>query len=62
MEMGSCCDVMTFFTELKRRNVVRVAGLYLVGALRPAFLRLDPGWDNLRDDPRFQKLCLEPTK
>ena len=23
---------MTFFTELKRRNVVRMAGLYLVGA------------------------------
>jgi hypothetical protein len=53
---------MTFFTELKRRNVVRRTGLYLVGALTPALLRLDPGWDNLRDDPRFRKLCLEPTK
>jgi len=23
----------------------------------PALLRLDPDWDNLRGDPRFQKLC-----
>ena len=23
----------------------------------PALLRLDPDWDNLRDDPRFQRLC-----
>jgi len=22
-----------------------------------ALLRIDPDWDNLRDDPRFQKLC-----
>jgi len=26
-----------------------------------ALLRIDPDWDNLRDDPRFQKLCQEPT-
>jgi TolB-like protein len=25
--------------------------------LTPALLRLDPDWDNLRGDPRFQKLC-----
>src|SRR4029077_1933807 len=25
----------------------------------PALLRLDPTWDPLRDDPRFQKLCEE---
>jgi hypothetical protein len=30
--------------------------------LTPALLRLDPDWDNLRSDPRFQKLCQEPTK
>jgi TolB-like protein/predicted Zn-dependent protease len=25
--------------------------------ITPALLRLDPSWDNLRGDPRFQKLC-----
>ena len=25
----------------------------------PALLRIDPDWDNLRGDPRFQKLCEE---
>ena len=26
-------------------------------SLTPAFLRLDPFWDPVRNDPRFQKLC-----
>jgi len=30
--------------------------------LTPALLRLDPDWDNLRGDPRFEKLCQEPGK
>ncbi len=30
--------------------------------LTPALLRLDPDWDNLRGDPRFEKLCQEQTK
>jgi hypothetical protein len=30
--------------------------------MTPALLRLDPDWDNLRDDPRFEKLCEEPKK
>ncbi len=29
--------------------------------LTPALLRLDPLWDKLRDDPRFQALCVEPA-
>ncbi len=29
--------------------------------LTPAVLRLDPLWDKIRDDPRFQKLCEEPV-
>jgi len=28
--------------------------------LTPALLRIDPDWDNLRGDPRFEKLCQEP--
>jgi TolB-like protein/Flp pilus assembly protein TadD len=28
----------------------------------PALLRIDPDWDNLRSDPRFQKLCEERSK
>jgi tetratricopeptide (TPR) repeat protein len=31
-------------------------------AVTPALLRLDPDWDNLRGDPRFEKLCQEPPK
>ena len=27
-----------------------------------SYLRLDPDWDNLRGDPRFEKLCQESTK
>jgi tetratricopeptide (TPR) repeat protein len=30
------------------------------GPLTPAQLRIDPDWDNLRDDPRFQKLAEQP--
>jgi ribosomal protein L15E len=27
-----------------------------------ALLRVDPYWDNLRGDPRFEKLCQEAAK
>jgi TolB-like protein len=30
--------------------------------LTPSLLRLDPDWDNLRGDPRFEKLYQEPSK
>ncbi len=30
--------------------------------ITPALLRLDPSWDPLRGDPRFEKLCQEPAK
>jgi tetratricopeptide (TPR) repeat protein len=30
--------------------------------LTPALLRLDPDWDNLRDDPQFEKLCQQTSK
>jgi hypothetical protein len=30
--------------------------------LTPALLRLDPMFDALRNDPRFQKLCEEKPK
>lgn len=30
--------------------------------LTPALLRLDPLWDKIRDDPRFQALCAEPKE
>jgi TolB-like protein len=31
-----------------------------VEALTPAYLRLDPAWDSVRNDPRFQKLLTGP--
>jgi TolB-like protein/Tfp pilus assembly protein PilF len=35
---------------------------YAAPVLTPALLRLDPDWDNLRSDPRFDKLCQEKPK
>jgi TolB-like protein/Flp pilus assembly protein TadD len=40
-------------------HALRVPG---VDVLTTAYLRLDPSWDPIRGDPRFQKLCEEKLK
>ncbi len=37
----------------------RLLQIPYVGAITPALLRLDPVWDPIRNDPRFQKLVAE---
>jgi serine/threonine-protein kinase len=37
----------------------RLLQLPYLGAITPALLRLDPGWDQIRNDPRFQELAGE---
>jgi tetratricopeptide (TPR) repeat protein len=37
----------------------RLLEIPYTNSLTPALLRLDPKWDYLRGDPRFQKLCEE---
>ena len=46
----------------KNRAIPRLQRLLTIpysNCLTPALLRLDPKWDPLRGDPRFQKLCEE---
>jgi len=47
--VGNIDEAIALLRQLLEMN----AGL----VLSPAVLRLDPAWDSLRNDPRFQKLC-----
>jgi TolB-like protein/Tfp pilus assembly protein PilF len=47
---------------LQKLLSIPYAGPFPAGPLTPALLRLDPMFDPLRNDPRFQKLCEDKTK
>jgi hypothetical protein len=44
---------------LQRLLSTPYTGAFPAGPLTPVLLRLDPMFDALRNDPRFQKLCEE---
>jgi TolB-like protein/Tfp pilus assembly protein PilF len=46
-------------TALQKLFSIPYAGAFLGAPLTPALLRLDPMFDPLRNNPRFQKLCEE---
>jgi tetratricopeptide (TPR) repeat protein len=61
---GENNDAISTLTRLLQTTYLspRSSVLYYNTPITPALLRLDPVWDPLRTDPRFQKLCEEKQK
>jgi len=56
--LGRADDALPLLTTLSAPPAGQIVGW----PLTPAVLRLDPLWDKIRRDPRFQALCAEPKK